>query len=517
MDGNHANWLQTQNILLNHFQNSATEFLWEESNVFSSNILDGCIIMQCILIQIHYNKLDTKLRTLSNKTDFDSSWGIRMSWRNEIFERILSFNTRAVASQKHASMELLLVSDSTFPREQWGNLALQSQLPERERIILPTAIVLKLGNPLLFEIDLRRLVIPLYTLIPIILANDKANIASIGCFGCTSSIQKYTWPLRRGNFNDGPAILDLFYALKPEVMPSRITSFLDIIKFWKKIHTNLIFKETEPSNYPKSVKDAVARSDFAIIAPLDFLYAIMLAQDPLSEPTNQPERFSILIYVLEKSSFVWGNIQYGLENAVKGKPTEVVLYEHFYNPKNIPEIISRNNISTVQEFFQVYKYGIPDQKQFTKIVALCKNDCKTYWTVALLNMQKVCVVVPEHVTFHSTIEFTTMEQHAEFKHKGFFHFFGVSVHSGLHDLSMTRFQMLQRVQTMRLLNKFGELGMGNGSVFSYVFLKKDKQVDDEPKSAKMTAFIGTTIITTVMTALSFVVFVYEIRNRNIFV
>ncbi|CAL8132620.1 unnamed protein product [Orchesella dallaii] len=270
--------------------------------------------------------------------------------------------------------------------------------------------------------------------------------------------------------------------------------------------------ETEPSNYPKSVKDAVTRSDFAIISPMDFMNIIITATYTLSEPSNEPERFSILIDVLEKSSFIWGNIQSSLENAVKGKLTKVVLYEHFHNPKNVPKIISRNNISTVLEFFQVYKFGSKGQKQFTKIVALCKNDCKTYWTVALLNMQKVCVVVPEHVTFYSTIEFTTMEQHAEFKHKGFFNFFGVFVHSGLYDLSMTRYEMLQRVYTMRLLNKFGGYGLGNGSLFSYVFLKKDKQVDDEPKSAKMTAFIGTIIIATVMTTLSLVVFVYEIRK-----
>ncbi|CAL8141671.1 unnamed protein product [Orchesella dallaii] len=268
--------------------------------------------------------------------------------------------------------------------------------------------------------------------------------------------------------------------------------------------------ETEPRNYPKSVHDAVTRSDFAIISPMDFRRTIMIARNTLSEPSNQPERFSILIGVLKKSSYIWGNIQYGLEDAVKGTPTEVVLYGDFHNLNNVPKIMSSNNISTVRDFFQVYKYGLGDQKQFSKIVALCKNDCKTYYTVALLNVTNVRVVVPEQITFYSIIEFWMLKQHADFIHKGFLNFFGVFVHSGLYDLSMRRYEMLERVQTLRLRNKFGGYGMGNGSLFSYVFLNKIIEVEEEQKSANMSAFTGTIIIAISMTVFSFFVFVYEI-------
>ncbi|CAL8132600.1 unnamed protein product [Orchesella dallaii] len=158
--------------------------------------------------------------------------------------------------------------------------------------------------------------------------------------------------------------------------------------------------ETEPSNFPKSIKDVVTRSDFDLISSTDFYMTILFTENVLSEPSNHPEVFSGLLDVFRKIFFVRGNIQSGLENAVKGQLIFVLNFE----PKNVLQT-KFSNISTVRDFLRSHWYGLRGQKQFSKIAALCKNDCKKYWTVALLHMQNMHVVIPVQAPFYSTTEF----------------------------------------------------------------------------------------------------------------
>ncbi|CAL8128504.1 unnamed protein product [Orchesella dallaii] len=112
---------------------------------------------------------------------------------------------------------------------------------------------------------------------------------------------------------------------------------------------------------------------------------------------------------------------------------------------------------------------VATQRKFSKVALMCEGDCDSKRNVALVNQKTMFQIVPKQEPFFKRFEFWTVAS-SNFATLRFRRFLGTFVHSGIYDFAINRYQMWQKFKLLVALNINENLGMSNGSLFSYIFL-----------------------------------------------
>ncbi|CAL8128807.1 unnamed protein product [Orchesella dallaii] len=257
--------------------------------------------------------------------------------------------------------------------------------------------------------------------------------------------------------------------------------------------------ERVPNDFPRNMNQLLDRKDYDFLLTKYFsyeLYFLLQTKIPL-----QLENFYRKIF--KKASFM--KIDYRIDqiqtlrNATDGNNTEI----QYFPPNHDRNCIAPNNFCL--------KEG---NKRFSKFAVLCRVNCERYWNVAFLGQKKMHRINLNTMLFFRSFEFWFREVNA-FASLRFSKFIGAFVESGLYDLSLGRYGMLNHVKLLHNLNHGRRLEMSNGSLFSYVLFKGDerKEVEGE-KSTKVSAFSGTFVITGGILALAIPVINENLLNKT---
>ncbi|CAL8127808.1 unnamed protein product [Orchesella dallaii] len=232
-DGGYCvSWLQIQNILITHFQNSTIEFLWEENTPISASTLVRCMKLQCILLLFNSLWLQRKTHNLP----FDDKHDLlqKFCWIN-----LRRSNAIALIPQKYSPHNLLLFSDSTFPSKVGRNRELQTSIFKFQiynsstPIFIPNAIVFNSPYPIdqTKYIEEALFVEPAVTSAILIFANSQENVVKIGSLA--NGISNYQYDKERH-----------FWMVKisfQNILRYAASSYTDLVSFWENIHSNFHF------------------------------------------------------------------------------------------------------------------------------------------------------------------------------------------------------------------------------------------------------------------------------------
>ncbi|CAL8068595.1 unnamed protein product [Orchesella dallaii] len=174
-----------------------------------------------------------------------------MKCRTEVFEHILQHNVQVTRNRKFVPTDLLLVSDSTFPPERWGNLALQSQVDEYKLMTIPTVIVSSKSDQskISYGTFNNLFVVPTISSAILLFVNLNKNSVSIGCFACNQKVVQYTSSLPRNRGHPiEPKRTGFFFEVKfAPIQRKQVRDIHTLLRFWQILHSNLYFD----SDFPK--------------------------------------------------------------------------------------------------------------------------------------------------------------------------------------------------------------------------------------------------------------------------
>jgi len=88
------------------------------------------------------------------------------------------------------------------------------------------------------------------------------------------------------------------------------------------------------------------------------------------------------------------------------------------------------------------------------------------------------------------------------------------VESGLFKLMISRYRKRKKLILLRELNKIMGMKMSNATLFNYVLLARKYQTTKEEVATKISAFVGTFVITGFMLSVATLLFVFETGKPN---
>ncbi|CAL8128331.1 unnamed protein product [Orchesella dallaii] len=238
---NHRGWPETRNGLLQPFQMSTLEIVWDETLQITTSIFMQYITLQGILLHYSTSHLLRNIENSSSELDME-----RM--RGSALQHVLEINARIVTKQRFSAKEILLVSDSVFASSS-RNFVLQSEvvLDPRKPIQLPTVIFTAVRNTLGLSAQ-NSYVFNFLSVTPLLFINLKDYSISIGCFTCEPSFS-----------NNWKSTFKLRLTHKPLVKEHVTVENIKV--YWRKIRSTLQFEHTRQKNCVKHSRLAVG-SDF---------------------------------------------------------------------------------------------------------------------------------------------------------------------------------------------------------------------------------------------------------------
>ncbi|CAL8114434.1 unnamed protein product [Orchesella dallaii] len=232
---NQANWTYSQNVILQHFQESAVEFVWEDQSRLTLSIFAECIILQCILLNFNSTKLE---KTFNNTR-------IWIPNSEKAYGFFLNTNARVITNQKLISQRnILFISDSIFSFTSKSSRTFQEVILnwyEFKPIKIPTAILFGISNTtFLYSNPRERLVLSLLTPIPFLIVDIDKNTLGIGCFLCDKSFsyEPEEWKSISAYSNQNLKTNGINYEPLPE---NFMRSFKNLTAYWKKLHSNQLY------------------------------------------------------------------------------------------------------------------------------------------------------------------------------------------------------------------------------------------------------------------------------------
>ncbi|CAL8132774.1 unnamed protein product [Orchesella dallaii] len=112
---NTVTWTGVETILINHFRDSTTEFVWEEQSKVARMAFTKCIILQCVILNFDWLKLQQSVQTATPKP-------FKRNPSKATYEYILEANARILSSKKYSISDIFLISDSTFASHLWNRI-----------------------------------------------------------------------------------------------------------------------------------------------------------------------------------------------------------------------------------------------------------------------------------------------------------------------------------------------------------------------------------------------------------
>ncbi|CAL8130467.1 unnamed protein product [Orchesella dallaii] len=262
--------------------------------------------------------------------------------------------------------------------------------------------------------------------------------------------------------------------------------------------------QTKSNDYPKNLGELLNRKNFDFILPDSFLTTLdkIASEDAFNLPLKLEK---IFVEILRKSKFVIdGNLERALENASLGIKSET--FQMINEDKTVDRLAT---------FLSNFDLKIESRK-FSNFAILCKRSCDSEWNVVLFHQSRLEMIVPKQEPFIREVQIWS-QSYPSFSTVRFSVFLGSFVHSGLYDLGVQRFQMLEQLMAIRRFKYVHNRNISNGSLFSYIFLA-DKNTEDENKEepTKLVAFKGTFILTSSVLFISTCIFVAEVWNLSHF-
>ncbi|CAL8127634.1 unnamed protein product [Orchesella dallaii] len=269
--------------------------------------------------------------------------------------------------------------------------------------------------------------------------------------------------------------------------------------------------EYEPTDYPKSMEQILTQYDFnPLIIPKSFhslLYSLIRHHEILDQKIPPLlERF--YMGLLFRSYIIEGDLTMNIEalqNASSGKSTSVLGPVKLYNPhetlSDIRSLLPRANRK------QIYK-------RLRMFAVICEQNCVSKWNVAFFGKKTFHRIVSMKKSFFSTLQFWRIK-YPNFMTVKFPDFMAWFVQSGIYQYEIGNYRMRQQLKLLQKFNRFRKLEMGNGSLFSYVFLANSvEKVKIEEEPANLSAFSGTFIITILTFNTSLFIFAVEVLRKN---
>ncbi|CAL8131035.1 unnamed protein product [Orchesella dallaii] len=259
-----------------------------------------------------------------------------------------------------------------------------------------------------------------------------------------------------------------------------IISLYFLREFYNSSLYSMMAAEKEPNDYPLDINATLNRNDFDII----LLQSIQSEIHNVLYPSykKSPTPLELLWKNILKKSYtirVYGNTSYiqTLQAASSGN----------YTPINY---CSPGALSDPQ--YPIFEC-VTKERKFPKFGIMCEGNCEGYYSVVLSEKQNMHRKIQQKPFFkniklwsHGLFNFATLS---------FPKFLGSFVQSGLYEVIMKRHRMLKHLKEMQNLNQKGEMGMSNGSLFSYMLLANSSRFGNfDEEATKLTAFTGTILI-----------------------
>ncbi|CAL8131079.1 unnamed protein product [Orchesella dallaii] len=268
---------------------------------------------------------------------------------------------------------------------------------------------------------------------------------------------------------------------------------------------SLMTAEQEREDFPQNINELLnGKYDMPLIAAGSFrIQGLLFLKDYPKIPLKnvEPKIAKMFSNIYHRSTFISGGLNHNsLQDVANGKEIGVSVY--FKDPAKCNIALHALHWSKRND----------TNYTFTKFAVMCEGDCESNWNTALFGQTKFDRIVPKQRPFFKSVRFWFYGKN-RFATSGFQRFFGGFVQSGLHPLSASRYRKLQRIIVIRRLENYNTMGISNGSLFSYVFLRKGIDKSNEERSATVTAFLGTFVNTGAMLGFAAMVLLLEIVTK----
>ncbi|CAL8127628.1 unnamed protein product [Orchesella dallaii] len=263
--------------------------------------------------------------------------------------------------------------------------------------------------------------------------------------------------------------------------------------------------EHEPTDYPNNLKEIISQYEYSPIVPESFYYMVYdLVESFKNLDEKILEKMEVFyIGILLRSSIMEGDLHANidtLQNVASGYPTTINSRSFHYNPNETAKNLRLQLRGTSRGRKEI---------RFQKFAVICEQTCVSKWNVAFFGQTKFHRIVSKSKPFFDTFEFWRISYPNAMTYT-FSGFLARFVQSGIYNYGIKRYRMTQQLM---LLQKLKKHGMGNGSLFSYVFLANSKEkLEMKEESAKLNAFTGIFIIITGTLNVATMFFILEFCN-----
>ncbi|CAL8128305.1 unnamed protein product [Orchesella dallaii] len=245
--------------------------------------------------------------------------------------------------------------------------------------------------------------------------------------------------------------------------------------------------EQDFEDFPKSMKGLLDRNDFDLILPLSFHDEVMfvLYRWKVYELPTSISAFYMKIF---KRAYI-------MKRSVHQEALEIISSGGTYPMLHYPNSLTQN--STVTEWLDSLLLQ-RENVRTNKFAVLCEGQCEKKWNIALLGSPGLERVKPTQNAFFRSFEFWEIGKPI-FLSFTFSRFLGPFVESGIHDLVMNRYRLLEKVNRIKTSQNMIQLRMKNNfSIVSYALFANgrrnfDNEIKEKPTNIK--ALTGTFIVT----------------------
>ncbi|CAL8128321.1 unnamed protein product [Orchesella dallaii] len=265
--------------------------------------------------------------------------------------------------------------------------------------------------------------------------------------------------------------------------------------------------EKGSKSFPKSIEELLDRNDFHLILPLSFhdevmfvLYRWNIDELPISIAT-------FYMKILMRGSFMKRSFyKETLETVSRGGSCDMLQYPNSVNQ-------SYKVTDWLDSLFGLRSVNVTTKK----FAVLCEGQCDTQWNIALIGKPDLEHIKPTQNPFFRSFKFWTIG-YPSFLSFRFTKFLNPFVESGIHELVMSRYSLLEKVNLIKTSQNMVQLRMKcNFSIVSYaLFANGHRDLDNEiqEKPTKIKALTGTFLVTGVMIGIALALVMFELLNKS---
>ncbi|CAL8130389.1 unnamed protein product [Orchesella dallaii] len=258
--------------------------------------------------------------------------------------------------------------------------------------------------------------------------------------------------------------------------------------------------EPRPTDYPNNMGELINNTDFGIIIPVAFwieINYIFWTEIPKENP-----KFALQLENIVLNSYFM--IQDEEIQTLYNVSSRSLVTVSVYTPTIYTEGMKLATCWAVSD-------GIT--RFLDRFAVICDENCDGYWKLPFLGQTDWFRASEKGMRFFTANRLWT-QHYPNFATHSFSKFLGLLVESGLHGLESRRYRIRRQYEITKGLKNLQRLGIDNGSLFSYLMLGNEvKRLGaSTEESTKVSALIGTFLITSVVLGIGCIIFGLEIRS-----